>query len=371
MLESLGALVLFAAVMTLTPGPNVVLVTASGASFGFRRTIPQMLGITIGFGLMVVAAGFGFAGVVRAEPQLHLVLKYLGAAYLLYLAWRIGRAEAPNAAATPARPIGFIAAWLFTWVNPKAWVAVLGALAAFTTVDGNVFAQVSLIAFVLAAFCLLSCVVWTSLGTWIGRHLATPRARLAFNWTMAGLLVVSLVPALGSDSTSGGTADAQGAHMSQPEAQAIDYDQVLKAAGIELPSASPPAANYVKAVRVGDLLFLSGHAAVSGYRGKLGLNMTTAEGYQAARSTAISVIATLKQELGDLNKVKRIVKVMGMVNSAPDYTEQHLVMNGFSDLLVEVFGAKGKHARSAVGMAALPFDFAVEIDVIVEVEGPA
>jgi threonine/homoserine/homoserine lactone efflux protein/enamine deaminase RidA (YjgF/YER057c/UK114 family) len=368
MVESLGALVLFAAVMTLTPGPNVVLVTASGAAFGFRRTIPQMLGITLGFGLMVVAAGFGFAGIVRAEPRLHLVLKYAGAAYLLYLAWRIGRAESRAAARTAAKPIGFVAAWLFTWVNPKAWVAVLGALAAYTTVDGHVLAEVSLIALVLAAFCLLSCVVWTSLGSWIGSRLATRRARLAFNWTMAALLVLSLMPVLRSEAATREYVEHPEVHMSQPHAQTVDYGKVLEAEGITLPPASPPAANYVKAVRVGDLLFLSGHAAVSGFRGKLGSNMTTAEGYEAARSTAVSVLATLQQELGDLNRVKRIVKVMGMVNSAPDYTEQHLVMNGFSDLLVAVFGDIGRHARSAVGMAALPFDFAVEVDVIVEIE---
>jgi len=144
-------------------------------------------------------------------------------------------------------------------------------------------------------------------------------------------------------------------------AQTVDYDKKLKELGIELPSASPPAANYVKAVRVGDVLYLSGHAAVSGFHGKLGKDMTTEQGYQAAR-------ATLKQELGDLNRVKRIVKVMGMVNSTPEYTEQHLVTNGFSDLMVAVFGDKGKHARSAVGMGALPFNFAVEIDLVVEVE---
>jgi enamine deaminase RidA (YjgF/YER057c/UK114 family) len=129
-------------------------------------------------------------------------------------------------------------------------------------------------------------------------------------------------------------------------AQTVDYDKKLKELGIELPSASPPAANYVKAVRVGDVLHLSGHAAVSGFHGKLGKDMTTEQGYQAARSTAVSVLATLKQELGDLNRVKRIVKVMGMVNSTPEYTEQHLVTNGFSDLRVAVFGDKGKHARS-------------------------
>jgi enamine deaminase RidA (YjgF/YER057c/UK114 family) len=152
------------------------------------------------------------------------------------------------------------------------------------------------------------------------------------------------------------------------QAQTVDFDRKLKELGIELPSAAPPAANYVKAVRVGNVLHLSGHAAVSGFKGKLGKDLTTDEGYQAARSTAISVLATLKQELGDLHKVKRIVKVMGMVNSTPEYAEQHLVVNGFSDVMVAVFGEKGKHARSAVGMGALPFNFAVEIDLVVEVE---
>jgi enamine deaminase RidA (YjgF/YER057c/UK114 family) len=152
------------------------------------------------------------------------------------------------------------------------------------------------------------------------------------------------------------------------QAHPIDFDKKLKESGVELPSAAPPVANCVDAVRVGSLLFLSGHAAVSGFKGKLGKDMTTEEGYQAARSAAISAICTLKQELGDLNKVKRIVKVMGMVNSTPEYTEQHLVVNGFSDLMVAVFGEKGRHARSAVGMGALPFNFAVDIDLIVEVE---
>ena len=152
------------------------------------------------------------------------------------------------------------------------------------------------------------------------------------------------------------------------QTEAIDFDRKLKELGIELPAAAPPAANYVKAVTVGKLMFLSGHAAVAGFKGKLGKELTTEEGYQAARSTGISAIATLRQELGDLNRVKRIVKVMGMVNSMPTYNEHHLVVNGFSDLMVAVFGERGKQARSAVGMGSLPFDFAVEIDLIVEIE---
>ena len=193
--ELMGPLVLFAAVMTLTPGPTVVLVTASGANFGFNRTVPQMLGITFGFGAMAMTAGLGIAGLIKAHPQIHVLLKYAGAAYLLYLAWRIAHAQ-PAAGAARARPIGFIEATLFTWTNPKAWVSVLGALAAFTTTDGNAVWQTSLISGVLAACCLLSCMVWAGFGTAIGRFIETPRARTVFNRVMAGLLVLSLVPVL-------------------------------------------------------------------------------------------------------------------------------------------------------------------------------
>ena len=192
-----GPLVLFAAVTTLTPGPNVVLVTASGANFGFRRTIRQMLGITLGFGSMALAAGFGLASMVHAEPRVHAMLKYMGAAYFLYLAWRIAAADDRNAGtAARARPIGFLEAALFTWMNPKAWVSALGALAAYSTVGGDVLLQTSVIAGVLAAFCMLSCVIWAGFGTLIGRLIAQPRARAAFNWSMAGLLVLSLIPVL-------------------------------------------------------------------------------------------------------------------------------------------------------------------------------
>jgi threonine/homoserine/homoserine lactone efflux protein len=192
--ELLGPLMLFAAVMTLTPGPSVVLITASAANFGFRRTIPQMFGITLGFGAMIVAVGFGMAGLVHAEPGLHSVLKYAGAAYLVHLAWRIARADAGSSVSARARPIGFLEAALFTWMNPKAWVSALGALAAYTTIGGDVLWETSVIAAVLAAFCLLSVVVWAGFGAVIGRYLANPRARMAFNWSMAALLVLSLVP---------------------------------------------------------------------------------------------------------------------------------------------------------------------------------
>ena len=149
-------------------------------------------------------------------------------------------------------------------------------------------------------------------------------------------------------------------------------EEQLSKIGISLPEVSAPVANYVRAVRTGNLLFLSGSGPKKSNGeyivGKVGKDLSVEEGYQAARITGINHLATLKSELGNLNKVKRIVKVLGMVNSSPDFTDQPKVINGFSDLMVEVFGERGKHARSAVGMASLPIGIAVEIELIVEVE---
>ena len=190
----LGPLLLFSAVMSLTPGPNVVMVTASAANFGFRPVVPHMLGITLGFGLLVMAVGLGLAGLFQAEPRLHLALKYLGGAYLLYLAWRIATAGGPGSGAARARPIGFVEAVLFQCVNPKGWVFAVGAISAYTTIGGDAVWQTSAIAAVNAATCLVSVVVWAAFGTVIGRTLGNPRIRRLFNWSMASLLVLSLVP---------------------------------------------------------------------------------------------------------------------------------------------------------------------------------
>ncbi len=146
----------------------------------------------------------------------------------------------------------------------------------------------------------------------------------------------------------------------------------LEAMGITLPEVSPPQANYVNTVRTGNLVFVAGKGPRkpdgSSVQGKLGADLTVEEGYEAAKLTAIESLAALKAELGELSKVKRLVKVHGMVNSAPDFGDQSKVMNGYSDFMVEVFGEKGKHARAAVGMAALPNNIAVEVELIVEVE---
>lgn len=149
-------------------------------------------------------------------------------------------------------------------------------------------------------------------------------------------------------------------------------DQKLKDMGIILFTPGKPMANYVKAVQTGNLLFLAGHVSTradgSGITGKLGKDLTIDQGYEAARVATVSLLSTLKAELGDLSRVKQIVKVTGFVNSTPDFGDQPKVVNGCSDMLVAVFGEKGKHARSAVGMGALPANYAVEIELIVEVE---
>jgi len=151
-----------------------------------------------------------------------------------------------------------------------------------------------------------------------------------------------------------------------------DPEAKLAALGIILPGPPQPVANYVNGVRTGNLIFLAGKGPKRSdgteITGKLGVDVSIDEGYEAARLAAINQLAVLKQMLGDLKKVKRIVKVLGMVNSDPSFTDQPKVINGFSDLMVAVFGEKGKHARSAVGMASLPRGQAVEIEMIVEVE---
>lgn len=146
----------------------------------------------------------------------------------------------------------------------------------------------------------------------------------------------------------------------------------LKELGLELPSTWPPPANFVTAVRTGNLVFLAGHGPNrkdgTQMTGKVGAEVTLEGGYEAAKRVALGLLTSLKAQIGDLDKVRRIVKLLGMVNCTPDFGDQPKVINGASDLLVEVFGERGKHARSAVGMNALPNNISVEIEMIVEVE---
>src|ERR1700728_5286739 len=178
---------------------------------------------------------------------------------------------------------------------------------------------------------------------------------------MKALVKMSLCGMLALVAISG-QALAQGA--TTPEAR-------LKEKNITLPTVPAPVANYVDAVRVGNLLFLSGNTpdAQWKFKGKVGKDITVQEGYETARQVGLIMLAKVRAALGSLDRVKRVVKVLGMVNSPEGFGDQPRVINGFSDLMVEVFGeATGKHARSAVGMAALPGNSAVEVEMIVEVE---
>jgi enamine deaminase RidA (YjgF/YER057c/UK114 family) len=148
------------------------------------------------------------------------------------------------------------------------------------------------------------------------------------------------------------------------------YDR-LKALGIELPSAGAPAAAYVMSAQSGNTVYLSGHIAKKDgkvWAGKLGDSLTTDDGKAAARAVAIDLLATLHAHTGDLNKITRIVKLMSLVNSTLTFTEQHIVTNGASELIADVFGERGKHARSAFGVAQIPLGACVEIELIAEVQ---
>jgi enamine deaminase RidA (YjgF/YER057c/UK114 family) len=150
----------------------------------------------------------------------------------------------------------------------------------------------------------------------------------------------------------------------------MTIQQTLQSLGINLPPVATPAAAYVPFVQTGNLVFLSGHISRRDgkvWAGQLGIDMDTATAQQAARAVAIDLLGTLQAAVGDLEKIKRVVKLLGLVNSAPTYTEQHLVINGASELIAQVFGPRGAHARSAFGVAQLPMGAAVEIELIAEV----
>ncbi|MBC52142.1 MAG: hypothetical protein CL747_08435 [Chloroflexi bacterium] len=148
----------------------------------------------------------------------------------------------------------------------------------------------------------------------------------------------------------------------------MEIENKLKTMGLELPAAGTPPPGRAGAVRVGNILFVGGHTAGPEHRGKLGADITVEQGYEGAKGAALSCLADVKALIGDLDKVKRVAKLLCMVNSAPDFGQQPLVANGATDLLSELYGDAGAHARSAVGMAALPNQACVEIEMILEIE---
>lgn len=185
------ALTGFAFVTSATPGPNNLMLMASGANYGFRRTVPHMLGVVIGFTVMVALVGVGLMALFDLFPVAHVVLKYGSILYLLWLAWRIAHAAAPGTGDT-GRPMTFFEAAAFQWVNPKGWTMALSAIAAYAPDRG--LAAAALVAAVFGLVNLPSVSAWTALGQQI-RHVLTSAARLrAYNWTMAALLVATLYP---------------------------------------------------------------------------------------------------------------------------------------------------------------------------------
>ena len=183
----------FALSMSASPGPNNTMLTASGASWGFLRSIPHMLGVSVGFPAMLVAVAFGAGAVLHAAPWLQSGLRWIGAAYLLWLAVQIALAVPAVSGAARGQPLGFTRAALFQWINPKAWVVALGATVTFTTPGVGQGWQAAALGAIFVAVSLPVTAVWTGLGIGAARVLRTPRKLRAFNVAMATLLVASVV----------------------------------------------------------------------------------------------------------------------------------------------------------------------------------
>ena len=193
--EIILGLIVFSMVSSITPGPNNLMLMASGANFGFRRTLPHMLGVALGFTLMVLLVGIGLIQVFDAFPISYQVLKVVSVTYLLYLAWKIGTAApSPGNAATGGSPFTFVQAALFQWVNPKAWTMALTAVSVYS--PSQTTAAIAFVAAVFGAINLPCISLWTTLGQQLQNLLTSPRRLRAFNITMAVLLVTSLYPVL-------------------------------------------------------------------------------------------------------------------------------------------------------------------------------
>lgn len=186
------ALLGFAFVTSVTPGPNNMMLLASGVNFGFRRTVPHMLGISMGHALMVFLVGLGLAGVFKAWPPALVVLKVASVGYMLWLAWKIAQSGAPGEGKAKPQPMTFLQAAAFQWVNPKAWAMALGAVSAYV-VEPSAWAYAA-VAGAFACVNLPSVAVWAGAGQAVRRWLDGPGRLRAFNWGMAGLLVLSLWP---------------------------------------------------------------------------------------------------------------------------------------------------------------------------------
>ncbi|WP_421722978.1 LysE family translocator [Bauldia sp.] len=194
--ETLLPLFGFVVAATVTPGPNNFMVLVSGANWGLARTLQHIIGIALGFPLMIAAVGLGLDSVFETYPLVHDILKYVAFAYLLFLAWRIAQAGRPESRMVRSRPMTMFEAMAFQWVNPKAWALIFGATTLFTTPGGDPVLQVGIIALAFGLVCLPNGVVWCLFGTAIARLLADDRRRQVFNIAMAVLLIASVLPTL-------------------------------------------------------------------------------------------------------------------------------------------------------------------------------
>ncbi len=194
--DLLLAFILFAFVSSITPGPNNTMLLSSGLNFGFNRTIPHMLGVSCGFTLMVLAVGCGLGAVFTAYPVLYTVLRYAGAVYLLYLAYKIATSgPAKDSDERKGKPMSYLSAAAFQWVNPKAWVMAVGAISTYTPINGY-FTNVAVIALVFGLANLPAVSMWAGFGSLLRNVLRDPLWLRVFNGVMAALLVLSLYPLL-------------------------------------------------------------------------------------------------------------------------------------------------------------------------------
>ncbi len=188
------AIIVFAIVSCVTPGPNNTMMMTSGLNYGVRRSLPHFFGICIGFPTMVIAVGLGLAGLFDRFPVLHVILKVVGAAYLMYLAWKIASAPVSELNETRGKPFSFFQAAAFQWVNPKAWVLAVGATVTYTVLSDGYILQVLVIALIFMTFGAPCVLLWLWLGSYLKHFFTRPNYVRIFNYSMAALLVASLFP---------------------------------------------------------------------------------------------------------------------------------------------------------------------------------
>ena len=195
-MEMIPSIFLFAATAALTPGPNNIMLMASGLNFGVRASMPHLLGICIGFPVMVILIGLGLGFIFARYPACHLVIKIIGVAYLFYLAWRMAQASASTSEGGGGKALSFWQAALFQWVNAKGWIMASSAIAAYTSAGGGIYRQILIISLIFFIVTLPAVTLWLLFGAALQNLLKSPRRRRVFNMAMASLLILSVAPVI-------------------------------------------------------------------------------------------------------------------------------------------------------------------------------